>query len=166
MKRVSSHRLKVPLRKPRYLPTKENKYVWLDTKRHYRDKEDNEIKQTPFLNKEALKKFISTFNLGRSKQTETTSIYNLNKYFDLDPRGFRKFAINFDLYNEYKNISAEEIEENVLQDIGIYINNDPNTFTKTQKLDIPPEEFEHPDDMPPIDKGLDEIGITKADFKI
>ena len=98
MKRVSSHRLKVPLRKPRYLPTKENKYVWLDTKRHYRDKEDNEIKQTPFLNKEALKKFISTFNLGRSKQTETTSIYNLNKYFDLDPRGFRKFAINFDLY--------------------------------------------------------------------
>jgi len=156
MIRVSSNRLKVRVpKKQRYLPTKENKYVWLDMRR-----------RSPFLNKELLRRYASKFNLGTVKQTERSTLSNSKKYFDIDPRGFRKFATNFDLIDKYKDITADEVEEFILQDIGIYINDDPNSFTKTQNLGMDSKDFEDPDDMPPIDKGLDEIGITTNDFKL
>ena len=65
-----------------------------------------------------------------------------------------------------RNVSEEKMEKYILDAASIYIYNEPGKFSSSNDSDKDPENFEHPDDMPPIDKGLSELNITKEDFKI
>ena len=157
MKIVPSNRLKSPkkdLKNQRYSPTS-NQYIWVDR-----------VKAELFLHKEYLRRYIiQNYSLGRVKQSERNSISNVKLYFDVNNKGFNLFANNFALpIKDYENITREDIEKALVDDVKKW--HDGVDRFKSQKPDMDPKDFEDPDDMPPIDKGLDEIGITTEDFKL
>ena len=70
--------------------------------------------------------------------------------------------------NLNQEITEEALEDYILQAASLYLYKELDKFPPEdqEKLDMSPEDFEDPDDMPPIDKGLDEIGINTKDFKL
>tara|TARA_R110001592_G_scaffold61970_1_gene189360 strand:+ start:93 stop:575 length:483 start_codon:yes stop_codon:yes gene_type:complete len=124
-----------------------NIYIWMDRTRSYNGG------FLPFLNKEYLKRYVAkNFSLGNIKQTERNSITALKSYFDINPLGFKAFSMTFDLSN-YENLTNKDIEESIVDDIKKW---------HAGALD----RFQIKNDSSPIDKGLDEYGITTNDFKI
>jgi len=82
-------------------------------------------------------------------------------------RGFGRISKLIDYSQE---ISEEKIEQFIYDTISIYLfNGEIGKFpvkAENDKEGKTPEASEDPDDMPPIDKGLDDIGISKDDFKL
>ena len=72
--------------------------------------------------------------------------------------GLQKLPGMIDQNNEHlQTLSNEKIEQFIFTAVSLYLFKEPGKF---------PVETEDPDDMPPIDNALNEIGITINDFKI
>ena len=81
-------------------------------------------------------------------------------------RGFAHFSKSLRLNSDTK-ISEEKLEKYFLDAVSVYFYQEPGKWPpKQEKTDISPEDFDDPDDMPPIDKGLSELNLKKEDFKI
>tara|TARA_B100000902_G_C26993065_1_gene756036 strand:- start:232 stop:723 length:492 start_codon:yes stop_codon:yes gene_type:complete len=159
--RVSSQRLKEPDRRARYIMTKENPYVMLDRKQHYWDETEGKTLRAPVLNKDQLIRLISTKygnKLGVKQTSQFNRISNIRLYFNADAKGYKYFASNLDLRGKYKNISMDEIEKLLIDDIEKWIEGNTDRISLVKDLEISSED---PNDMPPIDNGLDE-----NDFKL
>tara|TARA_B100001564_G_C20592760_1_gene648671 strand:+ start:154 stop:609 length:456 start_codon:yes stop_codon:yes gene_type:complete len=81
-------------------------------------------------------------------------------------KGLNRISKIIDYSQEF---SEEKIEKFIYDAISIYIFGEVGKFpveVENTKDEEAPESSEDPDDMPPIDKGLDEIGITTNDFKL
>jgi len=92
----------------------------------------------------------------------------IRRYINDPSRGLRKIKDMLDLSIE---TSTEDLEQFIFKSVSIYLFGEPGKFPvkieKDKGEETPEEEnTEDPDDAPPIDKALNEIGITTNDFKI
>jgi len=133
-----------------------NKYVLLDKRK------------VPYINSGTIEEFLFSFPnppLINNKGYKQSGIVLFMKDTH---RGFRYYTKKLDLMNKHKETTEEEFEDYFTECISLYLYKEPDKFPQGGKLglDLDSKDFEDPDDMPPIDKGLDEIGITTEDFKI
>jgi hypothetical protein len=81
-------------------------------------------------------------------------------------KGFSFFAKALNLNSDTK-VSEEKIEKYFLDAVSVYFYKEKGKWpSKQEETNINPEDIEDPNDMPPIDKGLSELNLTKEDFKI
>jgi len=82
-------------------------------------------------------------------------------------KGFNRISKIIDYSQE---MTDEKLEQFIYDAISIYLFDGEVGKFPLEKIDNKgeetPEASEDPDDMPPIDKGLDEIGINVNDFKL
>ena len=162
--RIASNRLKVPDARSKFILTKENPLVMLDTKKHYWDEVENKTSRVPLLNKDYLIRYISNkygSKLGVKQTSQFNKISNLNLYFNADAKGFKYFAQNIDLRGKYRNISIEEIDKLLIDDIEKWINKDEDRISLARDLKSSSKDFEDPNNTPPVDTELNE-----NDFKL
>jgi len=81
-------------------------------------------------------------------------------------KGFRHYIKHLDLKNKHKETTEGEFEDYFTKAISLYLYKEPDKFPEGGNLDLNPKDFEDPDDAPPTDMGLDEIGLTINDFKL
>ncbi len=81
-------------------------------------------------------------------------------------RGFSFFVKALNLNPDTK-ISEEKIEKYFKDAVSVYFYKEKGKWpSKQEETNMNPEDFENPDDMPPIDKGLSELNLKNEDFKI
>tara|TARA_Y100001973_G_C5140350_1_gene302610 strand:+ start:594 stop:1085 length:492 start_codon:yes stop_codon:yes gene_type:complete len=161
VRRVASNRLKHPDPRSRFIISNDNPFVMLDTKKVYRDEIENIVKPIPLLNKDYLIRLIAKKygnKLGEKQTGEFNTVSNIRLYFNADAKGYKYFARNIDLRGKYANISVEELEKLLIDDIEKWIDGNEDRISLGKDINISSED---PDDMPPIDNGLDE-----NDFKL
>ena len=124
--------------------------------------------KSPYINAGTIEDFLFSFPNPPIIDTNGYKQSGIKLFMKDTHRGFRYYTKKLDLTDKHKETTEEEFEDYFLEWISLYLYKKPDKFPQGGKLglDLDSEDFEDPDDMPPIDKGLDEIGITKADFKI
>ena len=110
--------------------------------------------------------FSSVSNLLKGMQTPMVDGQSgVQRWLKDRSRGFGRIS---KLINYSQEVSEEKLEQFIYDTISIYLfNGEVGKFPVENNKEVgTPETSEDPDDMPPIDKGLDDIGISKDDFKL
>ena len=134
----------------------DNKYVLLDKFK------------APYINPRSVPSFLDSFPNSPIINNKGHKQSGVKLFMKDTHRGFRYYIKKLDLKTKHKETTEEEFEDYFANSISLYLYKEPDNFPKggNLNLDLNPEDFEDPDDAPPTDMGLDEIGITIDDFKI
>jgi hypothetical protein len=129
-------------RKTANTPTK-NKYIRVHNGKKYI--ENNSVHNILVSLKSPFLKVPNKKNTGGKK------VLGIKRFINDKSFGLNFFTSKLDLDRE---ISEHDLETYILNAASVYIFDEPGRF------------IEDPNDMPPIDKGLSELNLTKEDFKI
>ena len=146
---VASSRRRNTKKRIKNIPT-ENRFIRIQNNR-------------PYINMYEAQKLLLPIPSPLIKVEGDNTIRSMRRFINDQSYGLNWYMNRLDLS---RNVSEEKMEKYILDAASIYIYNEPGKFSSSNDSDKAPENFEHPDDMPPIDKGLSELNITKEDFKI
>tara|TARA_R110001592_G_C12651461_1_gene701366 strand:+ start:48 stop:497 length:450 start_codon:yes stop_codon:yes gene_type:complete len=118
----------------------------------------------PYVDIGAVKSFLMPFSSPVVKNGNQKTLAT-NLFLTDTAWGWGFFSRRLDLNTE---LTEEQLEEYILQSVSIYLFKKIGKFPlkKGEKIDMSPEDFKDPDDMPPIDKELDEMELNINDFKL
>ena len=109
----------------------------------------------PFLDLEEVRTFLLRF-----PSPLIDGQHGVKRYISDGGKGLQTLSKILDLKQK---VSEEKLENFITTAVSLYLFKEPNKFPIKIKDS---KTSEDPDDMPPIDNALNEIGITTNDFKI
>ena len=124
--------------------------------------------EKPYVDPIEIEKFLLKYPSPRIKVEGGKRMSGVKRFIKDKSKGM-DFVLGKVKMDEKTGIIPESnIETYILNAVSIYLYNEPGKFPPEikQKSDNISKNFEDPDDMPPIDKGLSELNLTEKDFKI